>query len=557
MRLLVLLLVPAFVAAQSTPSPHQDHMGPDHKQDYKMTPMPAPRKLDGIGDSHLQITTKSPEAQAWFDQGLRLLHCFWDFEAYRAFHEAARLDPDAAMAWWGIVKSTNGYKAMQDESNEAAAKAQALLPKISDHEQFYIRAQQEDLKKDGHDAWVAEMQNLIDKYPADLDAKLFLSLNMTYGYDSAGRPKKDAIYTEMLIRDILHTDPDNAAAHHYMIHALESSLHAEDALPHADALTRLAPGSGHMIHMPGHIYYRVGQYDRARDSFLASKKFDEAYMHREKVSTVDDWNYAHNLSYLIASDAESGRYQEALTLATLLDGLPAWPFIGKGVPGHVITVGGAAVRLRMRFGDYQSAIDHPIKLGFDESLAGDSAIAFRDGMLAYAQGMQAVTAKNLEAAERYSDVLDATSWRLSVKKLDDAKRALLILETSSLDLRGNLLAAQGRFDQAIDLLKQAVEKEAAVGYSEPPQYARPELEALGYVYIRAGRYADAREAFDRELKLRPNSGHDLYGIAQSYEAEGKRNEASQAYAKFLEAWKSADSTLPSIEHARAYGKMVH
>jgi tetratricopeptide (TPR) repeat protein len=547
--------VPVFLAfSQTPPASHQDHI----PRDYRMTPMSTPpHKIEGIGSSHLKITTKSPEAQAWFDQGLNLLHCFWDFEAHRAFVEATRLDPDAAMAWWGVAETTGAYKAMEDETKAAAAKAQALIPNVSDHEQFYIRAQRENLKKDGHDAWVAEMQNLIDKFPGDVDAKLFLSLNMTYGYDTEGRPGKDGIYAQMLIRDVLRASPDSAAAHHYMIHALESSLHTEDAVPDADALAKLAPGAGHMIHMPGHIYYRVGQYDRARDSFLASKKFDESYMQREKVSTVDDWNYPHNLSYLIASDAESGRYQEALEMAGLLDNLPANPFIGKGIPAHVITVGGAAVRLKMRFGEYQAAIDHPIKLGFEESQAGPAAIAFRDGMVAYAQGMQAISKKNFEAAEHYSDALDAISWRLSAAKPDNATRALLILETASLDLRGNLRAAQGRLDEGIDLLKKAVEKEAAVGYNEPPQYARPELESLGYAYIRAGKYADARDAFTRELKLRPNSGHELYGIAQSYESEGKRDAASKAYGEFLEAWKGADSGLPTIQHAHMYRNPVH
>jgi tetratricopeptide (TPR) repeat protein len=552
MRLFVFLWASAFAAAQSGASSHKDHVS----RDYKMTPMPPPSKLSGIGTSHLAISTKSAEAQAWFDQGLNLLHCFWDFEAYRAFKQATLLDPDAAMAWWGVVQAIDGYKAMEDESNAAAAKAQAGLARISDHEQFYIRAQQERLKKDGHDSYVREMENLIDKYPRDIDAKLLLALSIPYGYDADGRPGKNALYPQMLIHDVLRANPDSAAAHHYMIHVLESSLHAEDAARNADSLTKLAPGSGHMIHMPGHIYFRIGQYDRARNSFLTSKKFEEDYMQRENVSTVDDWNYPHNLSYLIASDAESGRYKEALDLANVLDGLPANPFLGKGAPFHAITIGGAAVRLRMRFGDYQAAIDHPIKLGFDEALAGDSAVAFRDGMLAYAQGMQALTKKNFDAGERYSDALDALAWRLSTEKLDDAKRTLLLLETASLDLRGNLRAAQGRFDEAIEVLKKAVEKEAVVGYNEPPQYARPELEALGYAYIRAGKYEDARDAFKRELKLRPNSGHELYGIAQSYEAEGKPVEAAKAYAAFLQAWQSADPDSPMIQHARTYRSPV-
>jgi len=546
---ILLAMLAAQLHAQQGPSCHKDHVA----RDYKMTPMPAPRKLAGIGSSHLKITTRSPEAQAWFDQGLNLLHCFWDFEAYRAFKEAARLDPDAAMAWWGVVQSLSGYKAMSIESDAASEKAKALLPKITEQEQFYIRAQQ---KQDKPEEYQREMEALIDKYPDDIDAKLFFALNRPYGYENDGRPRTGAPYTEMLIRDVLRRKPDSAAAYHYMIHALESSLHAADAVPDAEALARLVTGSGHMIHMPGHIYYRIGQYDRARESFLASKKFEEEYMQREKVSTLDDWNYPHNLSYLIASDAESGRYREAMELAALLDGLPAQPFLGSGAPTHVITVGGTAVRLKMRFGDYQAAIDRPIKLGFDEARAGASATAFRDGILSYARGMQAIKSNRLDAAERESDALDAISWRTHASKTDDKddnpERALLILETSSLDLRGNLRAAQGRFEEAIDLLQKAVEKDAKLGYNEPPQYARPELEALGYAFVRAKKYPEARAAFHRELIFRPASGHALYGIAQSWEAEGKREQASRAYRDFLEAWNGADSDLPMMVHARSF-----
>src|SRR5579872_5584908 len=175
MRLLVPVILPALLLAQLGPSCHKDHIA----RDYKMTPMPAPRKLAGIGTSHLTITTSSPQAQAWFDQGLNLLHCFWDFEAYRAFKEAARLDPDAAMAWWGMVQSLSGYKAMAEESDAAEAKAKALLPNISEHEQFYIRAKQ---KREKEDDYQREMEALMDKYPDDIDAKLFFALSRPYGF---------------------------------------------------------------------------------------------------------------------------------------------------------------------------------------------------------------------------------------------------------------------------------------------------------------------------------------------------------------------------------------
>jgi tetratricopeptide (TPR) repeat protein len=547
----VLALVTSIADAQSGPSCHKGHA-----RDYKMSEVPPPHKIEGIGNSHLTITAKSPEAQAWFDQGFNLLHCFWDFEAHRAFKEAARLDPDAAMAWWGIAQSLDGYKAMEDERNAALEKAQALLPKISDHEQFYIRAQQKKEDEDtGKEDFLREMENLIDKYPDDIDAKLFLAIGSTFGYDHDGKPEKYALYPQMLLRDVVRAHPDSAAAHHYLIHALESSFHAQDALGDADSLSKLAPGSGHMVHMPGHIYYRLGLYDRARQSFMASKKVDEDYMKRENISTLDNWNYAHNLSYLIASDAEAGRYHEALELANLLEKLPAQPFLAKGTPLHVLTVGGTSVRLKIRFGNYQDAIDHPIPLGLDESDAGASAKAYRDGILAYAKGMQALLKKDHDAAQRYSDALDAISWRLHAEKPEDAEedhpdQVLRILETSSLDLRGQLRAAQGNFDEGIELLKKAVDKEKAVGYNEPPQYGRPELEALGYSYIHAHKYEEARDAFRRELKIRPNSGHDLYGIAQSYEAAGQREEAARAYREFLEAWRDADPELPMVKHAR-------
>ena len=560
-RFFSITIMPLLALAQSAstgPSCHTNHAS----RDYKMTPMPAPRKLTGIGTSHLTITTKSAEAQAWFDQGLNLTHCFWEFEAYRAFKEAARLDPDAAMAWWGVAQSISDYKAMEDERKAAVEREKALLSKVSDHEQFYIRAQQRSDDKDDKDGYQREMEALVDKYPDDIDAKLFLAINTNYGYEHDGRPGKYALYPQMLLRDVLRAHPDSAAAHHYMIHVVESSLHAEDAVPNADALTRLAPGSGHMIHMPGHIYYRVGQYDRARDSFLASKKFEEEYMRREKLSTVDDWNYPHNLSYLIASDAESGRVKEAFEMAALLDGLPANPFIGKGIAAHAMTVGGAAVRLKIRLGDYQAAVDRPINLGFEEADAGESATAFRDGMLAYARGMAALAKNNQAEAERESDALAAIEWRLHSEKTDaektrkddedNPKRALMILEIYSLDLRGNLRAAGKHFDEAIDLLKRAADKEEIAGYAEPPQYARPELEALGYVYIRAGKFDEARDAFQRELKFRPSSGHELYGIAQAYEVEGKRVEAARAYGEFLKAWKNADPDLAMVRHAQSF-----
>jgi tetratricopeptide (TPR) repeat protein len=521
-----------------------------------MTEMSAPPRVTGIGDSHLEITTKSAKAQAYFDQGFNLLHCFWDFEAYRAFKEAARLDPNAAMAYWGIAEAVANYPAMEDIKKTALEKAQALMEKASDHEQYYLRAQQaQQDEDDGPADYRAEMEALIDKYPGDIDAKLFLAIHSDYGYaNENGRPEDDTIYARMLVQEVLATHPNSAAAHHYRIHILEASTHPEDALADADALGKLAPGSGHMVHMPGHIYYRLGDYDRARQAFLDSMNVDSDYMQREKVSTLDDWNYAHNLSYLIASDAESGRLKEALDVAARLEKLPAQPFLAKGSANHVITIGGATARLNIRYGNWQAVVDHPIDLGLDPADAGAAAVAYRDGILAYAKGMLALSRKDLDGAARQSDALDAISWRLHAEKDKEEKEpenVLNLLEMVSLDLRGNLRSFEGKHDEAIELLEKAMNKEKDVGYGEPPRYARPELESLGSAYLRAGKWGEARKAFQNEMLTRPASGHALYGIAESYELAGDRKSAARAYAEFLAVWKNADPDLPMMEHAKS------
>jgi tetratricopeptide (TPR) repeat protein len=525
---------------------------------YKMTPMPAPPLRTGLGSTTLSMTTKSQQAQRYFVQGVELLHCFWDFEAYRSFKEAARLDPDAAMAWWGIVQSISEYDAMSEEKKAALEKAKTLVPKASAHEQYYLRAQQKE-NDDDHDGYVHEMEMLIDNYPDDVDAKLFLAISSKYGYDKKGNPLPGALYAHALVENVLAQHPDNAAANHYLIHVLEAGPHADRALHAADMLGKLAPASGHMVHMPGHIYYKLGDQERARQSFLKSMTVDEDYMHNEHVGTRDDWNYAHNLSYLIASDAEAGRYREALDYAAKLDQVPANPFLAVGHATHAITIGSTTTRLQLRFGNWQAVIDHPVNLG-DPALAGASANAFRDGVVAYARGMQALQHEQLADASRQADALDALQWRLKADHDDSSEddqdngdkpdRVLSLLETVSLDLRGNLACAQGNPEQGLKLLQQAIAKEEEVGYSEPPQYGRPESESAGYAYLKAGQFDKARESFRDELKLRPKSGHALYGIALSYEKAGKAAEARQAYDEFLVAWKDADPDLPMMLHAK-------
>src|ERR1700744_5696681 len=286
--------------------------------------LPAPLKMTGIGNSHLTITA-TPEAQAWFDQGLTLLHDFWDYESARAFEQGVRVDPNCAMCYWGLYQALmfrngepNAYTA------QALANAVRLKPHVSKHEQLYmdtaaasdaaVNAAKPDEDPDNTKE-IAIWRQIVKQYPNDLQAKLFLAGTLHDGYDDDGNPKKGQKEQIALIREVLKAAPDDSAANHYWIHAVEASPHPEQAIQSAALLASLAPASGHMVHMPGHIYYRVGDYAQAELWFAASTAVEERYQREQQVSVDNDWNYVHNMMYAIANQLEQGRLAAANALS--------------------------------------------------------------------------------------------------------------------------------------------------------------------------------------------------------------------------------------------------
>jgi tetratricopeptide (TPR) repeat protein len=539
----------------------------------KFRELPPPPLMQGIGEASLKITTSSEQAQAYFNQGLRLLHCFWDFEAYRAFKEAARLDPSAAMSYWGeyeALKMTGRHGSIREEKNAALEKAKSLAGHASDHEQLYIRAaEREEKAGDSNDstAYRQVMETLIDRYPDDLDAQAFLALEEMNGYKTSGHPRGGELYSQAILRNLLATHPDNAAANHYWIHAMEDSSRPEEALRSADVLGRLAPNSGHMVHMPGHIYWRVGDYERARQSFIASVRVDEAYMAAQQIRPEEDWNYAHNLAYLIAACAEAGRYQEGLEWAAKLRGMPAPT--GMTSSRFVIWAGGSVARLRIRFSDWKTVESEAIEFGTGAATPSPAAKDYAEGLSLYAKGMAAVEHGEAKPAAKQSEALDAMLWRLEASKSlakdedkdknqnpapeeDDPTGVLNLLGTLSLDLRANIKSLQGEDQEALELFQKALEKEKDLGYSEPPQFYRPEQESLGYAYLRTRQWEKAREAFEQALKQRPKSGHALYGVARSYALADDAPMAAKAYQDFLASWQNADMHLPQIKQAKSW-----
>jgi len=312
-----------------------------------------------------------------------------------------------------------------------------------------------------------------------------------------------------------------------------------------------------MVHMPGHIFYRMGEYERARQIFLAAVKVDEDYMAVQHVSIRDDWNYAHNLSYLVADCAEEGRYAEALEHVRSLMGVANDPDHSDNPGWYVMQIASTEARLAIRFADWDHVIQHPMQFGVPDDKLNVWARGYRDGLVVFAKGMKAADQDRLEEATVDSDQLDGLLWRLSQEKLEDREksrrdRVLKTLAGASLELRGDMAAHRGDLAPAKQLLEQAQDAENDLGYSEPPMYAPPALEVLGAAYIRAAKFDDARDAYGKALVRRPHSGFALYGIALSWDKQGEKQRAAKAYQEFLQAWTNADAKLPQAKAANTY-----
>lgn len=546
------------------------HHARGHGTRLPSSSLPPPPLMDGIGDASLPITTRSERAQQYFDQGVNLLHCFWDFEAYRAFREAIRLDPEAAMSHWGLFLSLNYNQREQlEERRRALAEASTLAPEASDREQRYIQAITRlsiEEGQAGRAAFVDEMQQLIDRYPDDLQAKLFLIKYLVTevgggGYSiSPGESGASGFERARgMLRTLLRTHPDAAAVHHYWIHVHEYGPTPEAALASAEKLASLAPKSGHILHMPGHIYYQVGDYEKAYRAFHASLRFDRDYLERTGVEPVDNWNYTHNLDYLVANCAEDGRYQEGQKWAKVLSDLPVPAERAAAVGLGFIVYGGrtAPVRLHMRYERWDLAAAF-----LEQSLAtwrfpSQVSADYLGGLLAYSRGMAAMQRGEAgAAASRFQEMLG-----LGMKLAQEESRlgsdwyfeaARRIVAIGAVELGGWVLSDQGQHDKAIAQLERAVQMETTLGYGEPPHYARPVRETLAAAYLRAGRWQDAKAAYEAALEERPGSGHALSGVARAYALGGRRTEARAAYERFLEAWRHADADLPQLAEARAW-----
>jgi tetratricopeptide (TPR) repeat protein len=547
--------------------------------------LPAPEKISGVGNVHLKITA-TPEAQTWFDQGLNLYHDFWDYESARAFEQAIRVDPKCAMCQWGLYLALSMRSPEDPYAADALKKAVALKNHAGKNERLYIEAANaganEHLSRgrangDEESGEVKTLRKLVKQSPRDVHARVLLAWALDEGYDDDGNPKKGTKETLSMFQAILKEAPENSAANHYWIHAVEASPHPEQALHSAEILARLAPASGHMVHMPGHIFYRTGDYATADKSFAASTVADESYMQAQHVGVDDDWNYVHNLMYAIASLMEEGRLADATQLSAKLQGARG----ESSATLYIWSPRDSIARIDPRLPVALRAADWPRVIEMVKAAPAPSApltnLAFLSESLAdFATGMQALESHNVTQAEDSSRLLDAQLWRVSErmkdedaakekeKKNDDDKKKVMItpdantkplvsnLSIMSLELRAGILVDKKQIEAAKNLYAQAVREEKNLGYREPPAYIRPVGETQAAALLSISDYAAAKSAYQQALTERPNSGYPLFGLALTEEKSGNAPAASTAYTTFLKSWQRADPDLSQVSHAKQF-----
>ena len=507
--------------------------------------LPPPQKMTGIGNSYLQISANA-EAQTWFDQGLNLLHGYWDYESARAFEQSIRVAPDCAICYWGLYQAESFYHSLaQGYAKQALDQAMERKGRANDRERRYIEATADDSPGKSVLLW----RELVKDYPDDIQAKLFLSNRV------------DLKERLELLESILREDPNNSAANHYYIHALEGVDPAR-ARHSAEVLSSLAPDAGHMVHMPGHIFSRLGDYAKAERAFAASTRVDEKYMREQNVEPDDDWNYVHNLMYAIANLMEEGKLKLATELSVKLTRahgkLPSALY--PGMSRDSISRLNPQLPVALRLGDWAQVRAllkaSPVPKTFPNlTFLADQLRLFADGMLAanaHKSGKAEMVSRKFDenlAAQRSAKPSPGgpAIGARSLPVMPDAELQPLVsvLGVMSLELRASVLVVKGRVTDAHSVFVEAEDAEKNLGYREPPSYIRPVGETEGTAMLAAGDWTDARAAWEHALAERPRSGFALYGIALSDEKAGKTEVAAKEYRDFLDAWKDADARAPA------------
>jgi tetratricopeptide (TPR) repeat protein len=547
------LAAAALLLALATTAPAQE---PSHKH-YEKTPAadrPAPTgelapRLQNLGAHVFPVTTRSRRAQLFVSQGVNLAYGFNHAEAGRAFREAARLDPKLAMAYWGqalvLGPNINAVMAPEDEPKayELAQKAVALKKGASEREKAYIDALAQRYSGQAADraardrAYADAMREVARRFPGDLDAaSLFaeslMDLRPWAYWAPDGTPYPGTEEAVATIERVLAKNPNHPLALHLYIHAVEAH-EPEKAEAAADRLLPLVPGAGHLVHMPGHIYMRVGRYADASAANEQAILADEDYITQCRAQGLYPMGYyPHNIHFLWSSATMEGRAQKAIDSARKVaasvtdEAMKEMPFMAgfRVVPYYALT----------RFGRWDEMLAEPAP---PDNL-------YLTGTWHYARGIALAAKGRLEEADKELAEVRRIAADASLKfNLFSPNTADQIFAIAPEVLAGDIAARRKEYERAIPHLERAVRLEDALVYTEPSEWHYPPRQILADVLLQAGRPAEAATVYWADLKRNPDNGWSLHGLSLALRAQGKADEAAVVEKRFEKAWGKADVKL--------------
>ena len=507
-----------------------------------------------LGDYHVPITTPVSLAQQYFDQGMRLLYAFNHGEAIRSFNHAAQLDPRCAMCYWGVAYAYGPHVNAGMDSAAGIAAYQALeqarvrLRHASPREQAYIGALATRYtpvppaaRAALDSAYAASMGEVVRRYPADLDAAtLYAEALMdkrpwNYWDKKTGEPYPGTREIVSQLERVLRSDPRHPGACHYYIHAVEA-VAPEKAVSCAERLAALMSGAGHLVHMPGHIYIRVGRYADAIAANEHAVHADQVFIEGQKPQGLYPLAYyPHNHHFLAFAATLTGRSALAIEAAkrtgatTPVEAAKQVPFLEPYLQYPYLTL--------VTFGRWDELLAIPLP---------PPDLAYSRGMAQYARGVALAATRRFAQAQAALDTLKQISdsgtrgyasagWTTPSTNLQIATHALL----------GEIAARRGALAEGIAHFRQAMKIEDDQLYTEPPDWYYPIRHSLGAVLLQAGRAVEAERLYREDLKRFPENGWSLFGLAQALRAQGKSAEAADVDARFVRAWAGADVTLPA------------
>ncbi len=534
--LAILLLVPITAFSQHSHAPAKEA---------------APVALaSGLGDINHPVSTSNAEAQKFFNQGLSYLYAFNHEEAVNSFKQAAKLDPQLAMAYWGISLAlgsnynvpADGPSLIQAYSN--LQKAIELAPKASDHERAYINAlarrYSSDVQADQNKLAVDyknAMGALAKSYPDDLDAATLYAESMMnlrpwklWSHD--GKPEPETLEIVAVLEGVLRRNPNHTGANHYYIHAVEASNTAERGLPSAARLGKIAPKAGHLVHMPSHIYSRTGDYAEAAQANVDAIAADREYIAKTgNQGLYTMMYYNHNIHFLAAANAMKGRYADSIKSARELEAnvqphVKAMPMLEMFVPYPKVAL--------VRFARWNEVLNEP---------KPEPELKITTAFWHFARGSAYAATNQAPKAEAELAALQALIKTLPADAPLGNTGAVNVLKVADLALAGKIAYAKGDKQAAFDLLTKAVAAEDATSYNEPADWDLPVREFLGGALLASGEYVTAENVFRAEIEKRPRNGRALFGLAESLRKQGKNSSAQMVQQEFETAWQAADTKL--------------